>query len=275
MEYKNCEEKVCIICPIHGEFWQTPDKHINSKHNCPKCAINKNSLKKRSNNDIFIEKAKEIHSNKYDYSKVHYINAHTKVCIVCPEHGEFWQTPENHLKGSGCPKCGKDKIKKIFSHTTEKFIEKAKEIHGDKYDYSKVKYNGNKVKVCIICPIHGEFLQTPNSHLNGNGCSKCAKCYHYTTEDFIDKAKQIHNNKYDYSKSIYNGIFKKICIVCPEHGEFWQTPKNHLKGSGCPKCAKSHLENEVELFLKNNKIEFECQKKFEWLGKQSLDFYLR
>ena len=158
--------------------------------------------------------------------------------------------------------------------TTEEFIEKAKQIHGDKYDYSKVEYKNCEEKVCIICPIHGEFLQTPNSHLNGNGCSKCAKCYHYTTEDFIDKAKQIHNNKYDYSKSIYNGIFKKICIVCPEHGEFWQTPKNHLKGSGCPKCAKSHLENEVELFLKNNKIEFECQKKFEWLGKQSLDFYL-
>ena len=121
----------------------------------------------------FIRKSKLIHHDKYDYSKVEYINSRTKICIICPEHGEFWQKPRVHLKGSGCPLCYKEN-----NHTTllstESFIEKAKKIHGDKYDYSYVKYINAKTPVCIICPEHGEFWQKPNYHLSGNGCQKCA-----------------------------------------------------------------------------------------------------
>lgn len=118
----------------------------------------------------FIKKAREVHGNKYDYSKVKYVNNHTNVCIICPEHGEFWQRPDNHLNGKGCPKCGIENI----SSTKEEFINKAREVHGDKYDYSKVKYVGALKKVCIICPKHGEFKQTPNSHLGGKGCPRCS-----------------------------------------------------------------------------------------------------
>lgn len=111
-------------------------------------------------------KAKAIHGNKYDYSKVNYVNTKEKVCIICPTHGEFWQRPNGHLNGLGCDKCGK-----TYSYTTEEFIEKAKQIHGNKYDYSKVKYINAQTKVCIICPIHGEFWQTPYKHLNlKEGC---------------------------------------------------------------------------------------------------------
>ena len=100
----------------------------------------------------FIKKAKEVHGDKYDYSKVEYKKAIEKICIICPEHGEFWQIPTNHLKGCGCPSCGGNK-----KYTLEIFIKKAREVHGDKYDYSKVDYKKASEKVCIICPKHGEF----------------------------------------------------------------------------------------------------------------------
>jgi protein-arginine kinase activator protein McsA len=116
----------------------------------------------------FIIKANEKHGEKYDYSKLEYVDAHTKVCIICPKHGEFWQTPNSHLNGCGCPKCGGNK-----SLTTEEFIEKAKQIHGEKYDYSKVEYVNANTKVYVICPIHGEFWVTPANHLRERGCSQC------------------------------------------------------------------------------------------------------
>ena len=123
---------------------------------------------KKLSTEEWIQKAKKVHGDKYDYSKVKYYNAHTKVCIICPIHGEFWQTPASHLMGNACPKCGgKTKL------NTDKFIHRAKEIHGDKYDYSKVEYINATTKVCIICPIHGEFWQTPAKHLSGKGCKKC------------------------------------------------------------------------------------------------------
>ena len=105
----------------------------------------------------FIEKAKKVHGDKYDYSKVEYVNSRTKICIICPQHGEFWQTPNAHLMKEGCPKCKGENVSKVNRRTTNEFIEKAKKVHGDKYDYSKVDYKNNSTKVCIICPIHGEF----------------------------------------------------------------------------------------------------------------------
>ena len=152
-----------------------------------------------SKNNIFIEKARQIHNDKYDYSKVNYVNSRTKVCIICPEHGEFWQTPHNHLKGYGCAECGKEKshLPKI---TTEDFIAKSKEIHGNKYDYSKVCYKTSDTKVCIICAEHGEFWQTPSNHMNGSGCPKCANekrknALIKDTKLFIDAATLIHDGK--------------------------------------------------------------------------------
>ena len=114
---------------------------------------------------------------------------------------------------------------------TINFIEKAKAVHGDKYDYSKVEYVKAKEKVCIICQEHGEFWQTPNNHLRGEGCPFCYGSKKLTTEEFISKAKQIHGNKYDYSNVNYVNKYTKVCIICPEHGEFWQKPSNHLKGN--------------------------------------------
>lgn len=163
--------------------------------------------------------------------------------------------------------------------TNNQFIEKAKKIHGEKYDYSKVEYINNRTKVCIICPIHGEFWQTPNKHLLGSGCQICGNelisiIKRSNKIDFINKANFVHNHKYDYSKVEYVNARTKVCIICPEHGEFWQTPDDHLHGKECPFCKTSKIEKLISNVLCENNVSFEQQKKFEWLGKQSLDFYL-
>ena len=225
---------------------------------------------KKLTTEEFIEKAKEIHGDKYDYSKVEYKGAHTKVCIICPEHGEFWQAANSHINlKEGCPKCGR-----IISNSKQHklgnfaFIEKARKVHGDKYDYSKVEYINNKTPVCIICPIHGEFWQVVSEHLKGCNCPKCAinnmiNKLSLSITHFIERAKQIHGEIYDYSKAEYKSVRDKVCIICPEHGEFWQVANDHLRGCGCPKCRRSKLELEVYNFLTDNDIFFEEQKKFK------------
>jgi hypothetical protein len=284
VEYKNNITKVCINCPEHGEFWQSPKYHLRGG-GCYQCGIDKLKQKrpyvpkpnKRLKNDDFIKRAQKIHGNTYDYSKTNCINATEKVCIICSEHGEFWQTPMSHLKGHGCPYCsGNAKL------TTKSFIEKAQKTHGNKYDYSKTEYINSKTKVCIICPEHGEFWQVPHAHLDGQGCPICkgekiSLKKRKSNDKFIEEAQKVHGNKYDYSKVKYKNTNAPICIICPEHGEFWQTPTKHIHGHGCPVCNESHLERDIRLFLNENKISYIPQKTFEWLkndGLLKLDFYL-
>lgn len=240
---------------------------------------------KKLTTEEFIEKAKSVHGSKYDYSKTDYLNSHTKVCIICPEHGEFWQEPGNHIKGCGCSKCGEIKSQTLKTRTTDEFISAAKLVHGSKYDYSKTIYNGCFENVTIICREHGEFTQRANDHLQGCGCPICAGNYKYTKAEFVNKAKTVHGEKYDYSKSVYENIRTKICIICHnkdrygnEHGEFWQTPTNHLRGNGCPKCKTYRLQTDLRNFLLTNGVEFVEQKTFEWFknkqGVKTLDFFL-
>ena len=229
VDYKRSRIKVIIICPIHGDFEQKPNHHL-SGGGCPKCANDE----KRSSTKEFIQKAILVHGDKYDYSKVDYKTAKSKVIIVCPINGEFEQRPDQHLSGCGCQKCKADEQRS----STEEFIKKAILVHGDKYDYSKVDYKRSRIKVIIICPIHGEFEQVPNHHLSGGGCLKCANDeYRSSTEEFIKKAVLIHGDKYDYSKVDYKRSLSKVVIICPIHGEFEQTPNNHLSGYRCQKCA--------------------------------------
>ena len=162
VDYKNTKTKVTIICPIHGEFYQRPNNHLNGQ-GCPHCSVTHKLTK-----EIFVKKASEIHEAKYDYSKVNYVNNKTKICIICPEHGEFEQKPNDHLMGHGCPKCGGTK-----KYTTDEFIKRARKVHGDKYDYSKVEYKTMHTKIIITCKKHGDFSQFPNDHLKGCGCPKC------------------------------------------------------------------------------------------------------
>ena len=123
---------------------------------------------------------------------------------------------------------------------TEEFIKKAKLVHGDKYDYSNSKYEKAIINIKIFCQEHGEFEQTPNHHLNGNGCSICSKNKKSNTIDFINKSIAIHGNKYDYSLVYYKNANTTVKIKCNIHNEiFEQTPMKHLLGRGCPICGKS------------------------------------
>ena len=203
----------------------------------------------------FIKKSKLVHGDKYDYTKVNYVNNKTKVCIICPEHGEFWQRPESHLSGKGCKKCSGLKSSQKQRKSIDKVIKEFREIHGDKYDYSKVNYINNITKVCIICPEHGEFWQTPSNHLKGKGCPSCYGNKKSSTEEFIKKAKQIHGDKYDYSKVEYKNADTKVYIICPEHGEFWQTPYKHIiRKQGCITCSGKKQLNTEEFIKKAKQI---------------------
>ena len=203
----------------------------------------------------FLEKARKVHGDKYDYSKVEYVNCKTKVCIICPIHGEFWQTPDNHLQGKGCKECSFSKIP--LRKTTEQFIEEARKVHGNKYDYSKTIYNGIKEKVIITCPIHGDFEIIADYHLSKNvGCPKCNINNDIVKRkiNFINKANKIYGNIFDYSKVNYIDGDTKVCIICPIHGEFWQTPSNHLQGKGCKECLDEKVnKNSCDKFIKQAK----------------------
>ena len=113
----------------------------------------------------FIKKAREVHGERYDYSKVNYVNNKTKVCIVCPEHGEFWQIPNLHLRGNGCSLCGVKRRINQQTYTKDTFLKLAIEKHGEKYDYSKINYIDTNTKICIVCPKHGDFWQKPSACL--------------------------------------------------------------------------------------------------------------
>lgn len=246
--------------------------------------------RKKITTEEFIKRAKKIHGDAYDYSKTCFIKSSEKVCITCKKHGDFWQLPFNHLKGQICPKCSNENKSLDKVLTTEGFIEKAKKVHGDKYNYSKVEYKGCKEKITIICPIHGEFVQTPNDHLSGYGCKKCGNKSTWdnrgriTTEEFIKRAKQVHGNKYDYSEVEYKNRRTKVKIIChkcykngDEHGAFYQNPDLHINGRGCPHCRNSRLETKIHKLLIENNISFEKEKTYEWLvndGHMYLDFYL-
>jgi len=200
---------------------------------------------KKLTTEEFIEKARKIHGDKYNYSLVEYKSTKTKVKIICKEHGIFKQRPDSHISGQSCPKCGG--TKKL---TTDEFIEKSKKIHGNKYDYNLVEYKNNTTKVKIICSQHGIFEQKPQEHLRGCGCNIHNKIKKLTTDEFVEKARKKFGNKFDYSLVNYN---ERVKIICPIHGIFEQTPKNHLRSSyGCLRCSK--LSNTPDFIKKARKI---------------------
>jgi hypothetical protein len=255
VKYINSQTKVIITCKIHGDFEQLPNFHISSNNGgCLKCAGRFST----SQND-FIAKANEIHNNKYDYSKVKYINSQIKIIIICKIHGDFEQVPSSHLQEHGCPNCGNITQSKKKTYTCDEFIAKANEIHNNKYNYSKVKYINSQTKVIITCKIHGDFEQVPNSHLQECGCLQCGKIksgdnQRFNNNDFIKKANEIHNNRYDYSKVEYTGSNNEVIIICKLHGEFNQKPSKHINAKhGCIKCSGTYQFSTLDFINKSLK----------------------
>jgi hypothetical protein len=235
---------------------------------------------KQLTTEEFIEHAKKVHGDKYGYEKVFYQGRKEKVTITCLEHGDFKQLPNNHIYLKyGCPKCSSIKIHKNNILTTEQFIKKAILIHGDKYDYGKIIYKKHDIEVIIICPEHGDFKQVANNHLNGSGCPKCAGNIKFNKDTFIERARLVHGDKYNYSKVEYKNSKIKVIIVCYKHGEFLQTPDNQLRGRGCLICGESSGEKLIKRYLYQNNINFVPEKSFSDLrgiggGLLRYDFYL-
>ena len=350
VEYINCNTKVIIICKIHGEFIQLAGNHYRG-HGCSNCAFENISDSCRFSQKEVIKKFQEIHGNLYNYSKVEYKNSKTKVCIICPIHGEFYKSYENHVKGQGCKKCSSiekgnkirkinnlDKLKNKFKdldfsefiyktgrekskvicrdcgvsfydsftamnmretgclycneatkrrrYTKETLIERFNEVHNSFYNYPNLQIKKQLEKIEIICPKHGLFSMPTNDHLNGRGCLKCyrerQKTMHLMpSEEFFNTCREVHNNFYDYTKSVYKGMMRDILIKCPLHGTFKQRAKHHYDGHGCKSCVESNGEKKVRETLDKYNISFEPQQTFEKCRnpktntKLKFDFYLK
>ena len=238
---------------------------------------------------IFIRKALRKHGDRYDYSNVIYVKATVNVEIICRVEGHkpFPQKPSNHLQGQGCKFCGFEKLANEKRLTKEEFIERANKVYGvGRYDYSEVEYIDMKTEIWVICHKHDKpyrFRQTPNHHIEGHGCKKCmgeklANERRKTLEKFIEESNEVHGDgAYDYSKVTYVNYNTDVIIICPIHGDFPQTPRDHLSGCDCPKCNKNKGEESIRKFLTKYNIEFEEQKTFEGCRNVNLlrfDFYL-
>lgn len=236
-------------------------------------------MPKKITQEEIISKAIAIHGKNLLFDKSVYVDMHTKMLVTCPIHGDFLIKPVNLIhQRQGCKYCSHQS----YPSTKETFTDKANKVHNGKYTYNNVVYKNNKTKVFVTCPIHGDFEVRPDNHLHGSGCPKCGKILmgekqKLSRDKFIKLSKKIHGDKYDYSKVNYIDVKTKVCIICPKHGEFWQTPDNHLHSHGCPNCKESKLENTVADLLLENNIPFIRQKTYPWLkykGNMFIDFYL-
>jgi len=209
VKYISSHSKVIVICKKHGEFQIKPYSHLQG-HGCAACS----GLQKYDLNS-FLKKANQVHSNKYDYSKVIVKNSKTKIKIKCNTHGYFYQQLSSHLKGHGCPKCQYIELGNKTRKTLEDFLLLAKEVHEETYDYSKVEYKGTNRKVKILCKKHGIFEQTPKQHYRGNGCPKCFNkkegrvAYYLFKKAITHREYKINNKRYDFYVPEYNLIIER------------------------------------------------------------------
>lgn len=224
------------------------------------------------NTEEFIKRCSEIHNNFYNYEKTEFVNTREKVVITCPEHGDFAQRASSHLQGSSCRKCGFDKSGDKQRSSLGVFLQKAQEIHGDRYDYSQVEYVNNKKKIKVYCHKHDTwFYPTPVNHINQR--TRCPKCgdesggLKQRSTDFIERCTKIHNGFYNYDKTNYVGQHEKVIIICPIHGDFEQEASLHLKGMGCRQCGNKKigdsLRSSAEQFIKKS-ISIHGSDKFDY-----------
>lgn len=208
VEYVTSTDPVKVRCIKHNHIFYVIPKSLLMGYGCSKCRYEKVAESLRLSKESFINISNRIFNNKYDYSKSIYVDRKTKVEIICPIHGSFYQAPYFHLRGSGCPKCGIIKRGKSRRSTQSSFIKRAKEKHNGRYDYSLVEYKTNTVKVKIICPVHGVFFQSPANHLLGQGCPKCNKSKSFG-EQHIRTYLDDNNIKYIEQYKMVDCVYKK------------------------------------------------------------------
>jgi len=277
--YTGAGNKVTIVCPKHGEFVKIARDHKNGQ-GCPVCSKEQKYSKYKLGLDKFIERAEKKHNNKYDYSKVVYKTLKDYITIICPEHGEFKQRADVHLNGEGCKTCYFEKYSKSQRLTNEGLIEKFKLIHGDKYCYSKVEYNGYKENITIICPEHGEFEQLVESHLHGGNCNKCNAVISKQELELREFIKSLNIKFETNNRKILNG--KEIDIFLPEYniaieynGLYWHSEKFISKDYHLNKtndCEAKNIELihifEDEWINKNNIVKSRILNKLKLTNKK-------
>jgi len=282
VKYFNSQSKVEIICPIHGSFVMKANSHANGQ-GCPVCGRIEANKKIAIDYLEFLNRAAKTHGGRYIYDENSYIDFTTKMRIECSEHGWFKQKPHSHISmRSGCPICGILQTAKSNEKGWGSVLNMFKEVHNNRYSYDESTYKDVSSKMKIKCNIHGWFLQKPYQHYSGSGCNKCAiievhEKQKINFKEFKKRSQLKHGSRYNYSEEDYVDIFTPIKISCEKHGEFYQKPHDHYRGSGCPKCQSSRGENAVRLILKELDIEFKEQKTFEGLeyrNKLRCDFYI-
>jgi G:T-mismatch repair DNA endonuclease (very short patch repair protein) len=197
------------------------------------------------------------HGHRYDYSKSEVTTSKSKVVIGCPQHGDFLQAPDHHMRGRGCPSCGRSNQGRVSGITQEEFIRRATEAHEDFYDYSKTVYVSSRSKIDILCPIHGEFSTLAVKHIQEKrGCPSCGRVKNRYAQsvmyqDFFDSAVERHGSSYGYAEVSLRFMSDDIDVVCPTHGAFTVVASDHVHGRGCPKCRPngSSPENELADFI--------------------------
>ncbi|AYV75830.1 MAG: hypothetical protein Terrestrivirus3_99 [Terrestrivirus sp.] len=213
--YETARDKVLMICSEHGEFSQAPYHHLEGR-GCYNCNIEN----RRVGLDEFITRSNKLHNNRYDYSKVVYVNSTIKVNIICKRHGEFYQLPSSHLFGIGCYECGIIKRADACKSNKNEFVEKAKKIHGNIYDYSNVEYIDHTTIITIKCEKHGIFSQKPVNHLQGRGCIKChscPKCLLFKTNGYICSCCKYIDKKIERIKEKELYVVKFLREKLPDH----------------------------------------------------------
>lgn len=261
-EYHKYSESTKIKCTKHGIFFQTPVNHATLGYGCQLCGRLQASEKCRKSQAEFIEQAKSVHSDKYSYDNIIYINQSVKISINCHvnDHGEFWQDPKNHLNGAGCPKCGKISVRESRLIPFEEFVSRANKCHSlGSYSYFHESYTQFTDLVKIHCIKHSIIFQTPAfSHVTGTGCVECTKeklsiSISKTQEEFLVTAKNKRGiTNFDYSLAKYSKCDKKVligCLINREHGYFSVTPTNFYRGLGCSKCSVNGYSNAQILWL--------------------------
>jgi hypothetical protein len=237
VKYVSSRSKILIMCPIHGPFSQVATSHLTGR-GCPACANLKIGSSRRLSQDEFIVKARAKHGDTYDLSYAEYYGLTRKVKIICNMHGPFYPTAGNFINNaSGCPICARILVGKKTRRTLESYVTTARKVHKDKFIYTALEYINNSAYLHIICPVHGEFTQLAQDHLNGVGCAKCSKPV-FDRDSFVNESLIVHGDKYNYDQVVYTSALNKVEIICPTHGTFTQAPAYHVNmANGCPRCA--------------------------------------
>lgn len=274
-KYVDQNTLILIVCPIHGEFQQKPVYHLHGR-GCPECG--RHSGNSTNTTSKVIARIEKEFPNMYITSKVKYVDQYTGITLGCKHCGnDFTIRTKSLFNGVGCPNCAK----KSTVLTKNQFLIKARDTHGNVYDYTNTVIRYSTDNIIIRCPIHGEFTQRQNTHLEGHGCPECGKVKKLITqEDFIKRVTELHPELVLDEKMVYKRGNLPVTVKCKKHGyfekradELIRVPSEMRGPNGCPICTSSAAEKIAFKVLTDLKINFQTEYSFPHT-RYRYDFYL-